>query len=166
MYKIGNICSIVIGVGNCAAEAIPWGNTGHPAPFNSEFPNPGLQNCFRLTFRNLLKNRGPVLINLAGRSIALGCCITAFVNCEFNEGFDRQQVNAGSFYRVSFWIESERKLAPYGVCPLPMGPIIRENMPEVSEVVRYISKRTQFRVGDELFETESIYTDRSFFKSG
>lgn len=122
-----------------------------------------LQNYLRLTFRNLLKNRGPVLINLVGMSIALGCCITAFVNYAFNEGFDKQQVNASSIYRVSFWNESDKKLIPYGVCPLPMGPVIRENMPEVSEVVRYISKRAQFRIGDELFETEFIYTDPAFF---
>lgn len=121
-----------------------------------------IANYLRLTLRTLLKNRGPVLINLIGMSIALGCCITAYVNYEFNEGFDKGQVNASSIYRVGFWNESDKKLIPYGVSPLPLGPIIRENMAEVGEVVRYISKRAQFRIGDELFETEFIYTDPNF----
>ncbi len=123
-----------------------------------------LQNYFRLAMRTLLKNRGPFLINLVGMSIALGCCITAYVNYEFNQGFDKQQTNAKSIYRVAFWNESGTKRSPFGVCPLPMGPIIRENMPEVKEVVRYISKRAQFRIGDELFETEFIYTDPNFVR--
>ncbi len=123
-----------------------------------------IQNYLRLTVRNILRNRGPFLINLVGMSIALGCCITAFVNFEFNEGFDKQQVNASSIYRVSFWNESEGKLIPYGVCPLPLAGILRENKGEAQQVLRYISKRAQFRIGDELFEKEFIYSDPDFVK--
>ncbi len=122
------------------------------------------QNYLRLTFRTLYKHRVPFLINLVGMGIALGCCITAYVNYEFSEGFDKQQLNTGSVYRISFWHESEGKQVPYGVAPLPMGALVRENMPEVSEVVRYISKRAQFRIGDDLFEREFIYTDPVFTK--
>lgn len=123
-----------------------------------------LQNYLRLTFRTLYKNKVPFLINLIGMGIALGCCITAYVNYEFNEGFDKQQLSTGSVYRISFWNESDGKEVPYGVCPLPMGALVRENMPEAGEVVRYISKRAQFRIGDELFEREFIYTDPTFTK--
>lgn len=123
-----------------------------------------LQNYLLLTVRNFTRNRGPFLINLVGMSIALATCITAFVNYEFNEGFDKQQVGANTLYRVSFWNESEEKLVPYGVCPLPLGAILRESKGEAQQAVRYISKRAQFRIGDELFEKEFIYTDPDFVK--
>lgn len=121
-----------------------------------------LQNYLRLTARNFLRNRGPFLINLVGMSIALATCITAYVNYEFSEGFDKQQVNAPEIYRVGFWNESEDKLIPYGVCPLPLGALLRTNPGEAQQAIRYISKRAQFRIGDELFEKEFVYTDPDF----
>lgn len=121
-----------------------------------------LLNYLRLTFRTLLKNMTTSLINLVGMSIALGCCITAFVNYEFNVGFDQSQANAPQLYRLSFISDSEGKEIPYGVCPMPMGALIRENFKEVDEVVRYISKRSQFRITDEIFETEFVYADPNF----
>ncbi len=123
-----------------------------------------LLNYIRLTFRTLLKNKTTFIINLVGMSIALGCCITAYVNYEFNVNFDKAQVNASKFYRVAFWNESEEKLVPYGVAPIPMGALIRENFKEADEVVRYMSKRAQFKITDEIFETEFIYTDPNFTK--
>lgn len=117
---------------------------------------------FRHTFRVLMRNQASFLINLIGMSIALACCITAYVNYEFNVGFDKQQVNAPSLYRVAFINESEGKQVPYGVAPMPLGGLIRENFSEASEVVRYISKSSQFRIGDEMFQTEFVYTDPNF----
>ena len=121
-----------------------------------------LLNYLRLTFRTLLKNKTPFLINLVGMSIALGCCITAYVNYEFNVNFDKTQSKASQIYRVSFWNESEGKQTPYGVCPIPMGALIRENAKEADAVVRYISKGAQFKIGDEIFASEFIYADPNF----
>lgn len=123
-----------------------------------------LLNYIRLTFRTLLKNKTTFLINWIGMSIALGCCITAYVNYEFNEGFDKQQANAPTLYRVAFHHEEEGKLTPYGVAPMPVGGLIRENFSEVSQVVRYISKGAQFRIGDEMFQSEFIYADPNYIR--
>ncbi len=121
-----------------------------------------LLNYLRLTFRTLLKNKTTFLINWIGMSIALGCCITAYVNYEFNNGYDKQQANAATLYRVAFHHEEEGKMTPYGVAPMPVGGLIRENFSEVSEVVRYISKSAQFRIGDEMFQSEFIYADPNY----
>ncbi len=121
-----------------------------------------LLNYLRLTFRTLLKNKTTFFINWIGMSIALGCCITAYVNYEFNEGYDKQQVNAPTIYRVAFHHEEDGKVTPYGVAPMPVGGLIRENYGEVSQVVRYISKSAQFRIGDEMFQSEFIYADPNY----
>jgi ABC-type antimicrobial peptide transport system permease subunit len=84
------------------------------------------------------------------------------VNYEFNAGFDKEQPHAKDLYRVSFMHESEGKLVPYGVAPMPMGELIRENFKEVDQVVRYISKTSQFRIGDEMFQKEFVYADPNF----
>jgi putative ABC transport system permease protein len=121
-----------------------------------------LQNYLRLTFRTFLKNRTAFLINLAGMSIALGCCITAYVNWEYNARFDSQQTNAANLYRIGFYQNTERGQTPYGVCPLPMGNLLRDGLHDGDEVIQYISKDGQFRIGDELFKEQFIYTEPSF----
>ena len=123
-----------------------------------------IQNYIRLTFRTFFKNKTAFLINLAGMSIALGCCITAYVNYEYNANFDQLQFNAENLYRISFWQNSERGQVPYGVCPLPMGNLLRESLHEGDEVIQYISKDGQFRIGDDLFKKEFVYADPSFTK--
>jgi ABC-type antimicrobial peptide transport system permease subunit len=122
------------------------------------------QNYLRLTFRTFFKNRAPFLINLAGMGIALGCCITAYVNWEYNSNFDRLQAYAENLYRVSFWQNTERGQVPYGVVPIPVGNLLRGSLHEGDEVIQYISKDAQFRIGDELFKKEFIYADPSFTK--
>lgn len=121
-----------------------------------------LLNYLRLTLRTFFKNKVAFIINLVGMSIALGCCITAYVNYEYNVAFDKQQKKAANIYRIGFWQATEKKQVPYGVCPIPVGSLIRESLQEGDQLIQYISKRGQFRIGDEMFEREFVYTDQAF----
>ena len=123
-----------------------------------------LANYLLITIRTYFRNKISFIINLVGMSIALGCSITAWVNYEYNADFDKQQVNAGNLYRVAFWQQTESKKIPYGVCPLPAGDLLRENLREGEQVIQYISKDSQFRIGDELFQRQFVYADPAFTK--
>ena len=116
----------------------------------------------RLTIRTFLKNQASFIINLLGMSIALGCSITAYVNYEYSAGFDKQQKNAANVYRISFWQQTEKKLVPYGICPMPVGNLIRENLPVGDQVIQYIRKGAQFKIKDEMFSKDFVYADPSF----
>ncbi len=121
-----------------------------------------LLHHLRLAFRTFFKNQAAFLINLIGMSIALGCSITAWVNYEYNTEFDQQQVNAPNLYRIAFWQATERGNTPYGVCPIPVGNLIRTTLHDGDQVIQYISKDGQFRIGEELFQEEFVYTDPAF----
>lgn len=123
-----------------------------------------LLNYIRLTLRTFMKNQVAFTINLIGMGIALGCCITAYVNWDYNTNFDKHQSKAGNIYRIGFDHVSEQRTEPYGVCPLPMGPLLRSSLHEGDVVIQYISKDGQFRIGDELFKKEFIYTEPGFTK--
>jgi putative ABC transport system permease protein len=123
-----------------------------------------LTTYIRLALRTFSKNKTAFIINLLGMSIALACCITAYINYQFNAGFDRGQVNMDHVYRVSFFQEVEGKQIHYGVTPMPMPELIRENMQEADQVVRYSSKDGMFRIGDEMFKKELVYADPAFTK--
>lgn len=123
-----------------------------------------LANYLLITIRTFLRNKVAFVINLIGMSIALGCCITAWVNYEYNAAFDKQQVNASNLYRVAFWQQTETKKVPFGVCPIPVGNLLRENVRKGEEVIQYISKDGQFRIGDELFQRQFVYAEPAFTK--
>ena len=121
-----------------------------------------LINYIRLTLRTFAKNKAAFIINLLGMSIALGLCITAWVNYQYNAEFDDTQENAGNLYRISFLHEGERGESAYGVCPLPVGNLVRENLKDGDHVIQYFSRGGQFRIGDELFSEEFVYADPMF----
>lgn len=123
-----------------------------------------IKSYFLLTIRTIGKNKISFLINLIGMSIALGVSITAYVNYEYNVNFDKGQKDVENVYRINFNNEHEGRQTKYGVSPIPLGNLVRENVGEVSDVIYYISKSGQFRIGDEMFEKEFVYADPRFTK--
>ena len=124
-----------------------------------------LSNYIRLAIRTFLRNKVSFLINLAGMSIALGCCITAYVNYQYNADFDAEQLNASRIFRLGFWQKTEKDSVPYGVVPIPLANLIRENLRDGEHIIQYISKDGQFRIGNEMFQKQVVYTEPAFTKA-
>jgi putative ABC transport system permease protein len=121
-----------------------------------------LRNYFLFALRTFQRNKVSFVINLVGMSIALGCAIAAYVNFEFNSGFDKIQPNAADVHRISFLNVTEERTTPYGVCPMPAANLIKESLKPGDQLIRYISKAGQFRIKDELFEKEFVYADINY----
>lgn len=123
---------------------------------------PMFGNYFLIALRTFARNKSSFLINLVGMSIALGCAITAYVNYEYNSDFDRQEKNAANIYRIGFWQSTEKGMTPYGVAPIPVAGLIRGSLREGEEVIQYMSRDGQFRIGDEMFQEQVVYATPSF----
>src|SRR5882757_4036925 len=121
-----------------------------------------LKNYVLLAFRTFFKNKITFIINLVGMGIALGCSITAYINYRYNVEFDRNQEHAGNLYRIAFLNKTEKGPVPYGVNPIPVANLVRENLYDNDLAIQYISKDTQFRIGDELFKAQFIYAEPAF----
>jgi cell division protein FtsX len=122
-----------------------------------------LRNHLLILFRNLNKNRLFVLINIAGLSIAIGCCVVGYFNFDFNNSFDKVHANAELIYRVNSVREFQGKATPFGLVPLPLGETIRENVKDVEKVSRVSGTWMNMQLGDEVFTTNSNYVDPDFF---
>lgn len=123
-----------------------------------------IKNFLKITFRNLMKNKLYVIINVLGLAIALACCIVAYLNWEYNVKFDTQHLNADKIYRVNFTRITNGEPIKNGSCPMPLGEIIRQNFSQVDEVVRVYPAGGNFKVGDELFRASVTCVDPDFFK--
>jgi putative ABC transport system permease protein len=124
-----------------------------------------IRNYLLITLRNLTKNKVFIFINVFGIGIAVACCIVAYLNYRFDKDWDKDQVNAGSIYRIQFWQQFEKKERNrYGMAPNAMVDLIKQNFTDVDKVVSYEALGTDFRVGDELFNTQVGHADSAFFE--
>lgn len=123
-----------------------------------------IKNYLLITFRNMMKNKLFIFINVFGLAIAIACCVVAYFNFDFNQSFDSHHTQAGTIYRVSSIREFQSQVTRFGFVPIGLGIAIKENVPEVDAVIRYNPGwASNFKVNDELFATDLIFVDTPFF---
>ena len=122
------------------------------------------RNFLLITIRNMMKNKLFIIINVFGMGIAIACCIVAYFNWEFDARFDSHHVNRSSIYRVSSIREFDGETTLYGHAPVAMGMTVRQNIPDVSKVVRMSWSHSDFKVSDNVFRAGLAYADPDFFE--
>lgn len=122
-----------------------------------------LKNYFLLTLRSLAKNKVFVIINVAGMSIAIGCCIVAYFAYAFDQTFDNVHENRERIYRVSAVRTFESTTTKYGRVPLALGSAIVSTFQGVDHASRYYRVTSNFKRNDDLFAADLAYVDASFF---
>ena len=121
------------------------------------------KNYLKITFRNMMKNKLFVLINIVGLGIALSCCIVAYLNWEYNAKFDTNYVGTEDVYRLNFKRITNGTLIQNGNCPMPLAAEIESGFPQVEEVARCIPLSGNFKRGSEVFRTDIAAVDPAFF---
>lgn len=123
-----------------------------------------IKNFFLITFRNLMKNKLFIFINVFGMAISIGCCLVAYFNWEFDAQFDAIHQNAARIYRVSSIREFDGTKTLYGHAPTPLGPAISQNINDVNATSRFGWSYSDFKIDDNVFRAELSYVDPDFFK--
>jgi len=122
-----------------------------------------IKNYLLITFRSLAKNKLFILINVFGMGIAIACCVVAYVNWDYAAQWDKSQLNANKIYRVQLIREFQGRSERYGTAPMALANYVKQNFKEVSKVVRYHIAYSDMRIGEEVFGTQMIFADSSFF---
>lgn len=123
-----------------------------------------IRNYLLITWRSMMKNKIFIFINIFGLSVAIACCIVAYFNWEFDSEFDSHHTNAANIYRVSTVREFEGRSTLFGFVPVPLGNVIRQNIPDVDKAVRLSWSFSNFKVNDNLFPAELTYADPELFE--
>lgn len=122
-----------------------------------------IKNYLLITLRNMMKNKLFIFINIFGMGIAISCCIIGYFNYDFNASFDHHHKNANTVYRVGSVREFQNELTEFGYVPIALGNVLKQNIPEIDEVIRYTPEGGNFRVKEELFSNDITYVDPPFF---
>lgn len=122
-----------------------------------------IKNYLLITFRSMMKSKLFISINVLGMAVSIACCIVAYYNYDFNASFDEVHVNKDKIYRVNMSREYQSRTTHYGLVPIPLGEIVRQNMQDAERVTRYSSSYADIRIGDEVFGSRLSFVDPDFF---
>jgi ABC-type antimicrobial peptide transport system permease subunit len=123
-----------------------------------------LQNYLLITFRSILKNKVFILINVFGMGIAIACCIVAYFANEYGATYDRIHVHGEKIYRVSSLREFEGNVTRFGYASMPLGTVVQNSMPDVSQSTRFYYSYSNFKRHEDLFGANLHYVDPDFFR--
>lgn len=116
-----------------------------------------LKNYLKIAFRALWRSKAHSLINVVGLSVGIACCvlITLFVKDELT--FDRFHAKADRIYRayvIEDWGVNQQFIDM--TTPFPLGPALKDNLPEVEMMVRRHDIGTQVKVDEKLFSESAM----------
>lgn len=139
-----------------------------------------IKNYIKIAFRNFRKSKLYSFINVMGLALGIACCIVIYIFIQDEFSYDRFHENAENIYRVEevryqklkSMIESPSfydTRSPEGMdkspwLPLPLGPTLKERLPEIREFVRLDRNTIIVRNENKSFEEDILFGDASFFE--
>lgn len=123
-----------------------------------------LRNYLKQTWRSLVKNKTYSLLNIIGLSAGLTCFafIALWVKDEWS--YDKFNTNYDRIYRLAGTVKTESSVMQSAVSSAPMGPALKNDYPEVENMVRVDLREEIVRhKGEQILQGGIILTDPSFF---
>jgi putative ABC transport system permease protein len=125
-----------------------------------------LANFIKVILRYLIRSRFFAILNIAGLSIGLACCIVIFLFVRNELSYDRFHAKAEDIYRVLR--QSQINSMPYniGVTSGPYAPTLLEDYAgRIKSATRAFPFDGLFRYGDKSFhEQQLLLADKNFFQ--
>jgi putative ABC transport system permease protein len=124
------------------------------------------RNYFKITLRNLVKQKLYSAINIGGLSIGLTCFIMIMLYVQHEFSYDRFYQNADRIYRVyqrqagNVFLGSDY----FAVTPAKLASILMEEFPEVSNATSLTERHALLGHEENYLLEKGILADQYFFK--
>jgi putative ABC transport system permease protein len=115
-------------------------------------------NDLKIGFRNLRRRRSYAALNIIGLAIGIACCLLIWLYVQHEMRYDGRIPNAGRLFRVVTRIESNTGISHHAGTPVPLGPALRRELPEVRRTARFWqAERETVRTEDKAFAEDEFY---------
>lgn len=94
-----------------------------------------LKNYFTITLRALKRDWNYTVINVAGLTFALACCLMLFLAIRYELSYDRHHANADRIYRLTSYTKDDEGDGRNTGVPLPALAALRTDFPEIKNKV-------------------------------
>ena len=120
---------------------------------------------FRLSLRNLQKNKLYSFINVSGLAVGVATAILICLWIQNEVNHDRFHPNIDRLYLMNNRDKNNGGVFVYNFTCKPLGPAIQKDYPEVERVVRVNTTNANFLIshGDKHFSIQGNYADTGFF---
>lgn len=138
-----------------------------------------LRNYLKIAFRNLRKSPVYSFINIVSLAVGIACCMVIYLFVRHEYSYDQFHKNGDRIYRLNEVRyekpQSQIKDKPFfdtrapdglwksAYLPLPLGPALKQQFPEIQQVVRGDAGNALVRKDDEVHEESVTYVDSNFF---
>jgi putative ABC transport system permease protein len=127
--------------------------------------NPMIGHHLLTASRTFRKQKAHTLVNVLGLTLGAACAFLIMLWVQDERSFDRFHRNFRDLYRVvADWPKNDWQ--GVNATPMPLGPLVKDGIPEVIEAVRVTShSRLVMRFRDKMFyEGRGIVVDPAFFE--
>jgi putative ABC transport system permease protein len=124
-----------------------------------------LKNLLKISLRNLFKDKAYSSINILGLTIGITCSLFLLLYILDELSYDRYHKNADNIYRIVSNIKEPDNAFTWAVAQMPLADELRDNYPEVKNVVRLAGmNRNLFKYNDKEFtEADFFLADSTVF---
>jgi putative ABC transport system permease protein len=124
-----------------------------------------IRNYIKSALRNIAKNRFYSILNILGLSVGLTAFIFLYLHIRDEMSYDAYHENAARIHRIESNFTIAGKNEMFAIVPVPMGPALKLEYPEVEAFVRIFGAgNTLFRNEQkESYEEDFYFTDSTFF---
>jgi putative ABC transport system permease protein len=122
-----------------------------------------LRNYLKIAIRNLTRNKVFSLVNIAGLSLGLTCCMLIVLYTKDERSFDRFQVNKDQLYRIKVRMDDANGSRVLGSTNAIHGLAFKAEIPDIKEVVRMQSGTFVVKTDHDLLNQDALFADDNFF---
>ncbi len=124
------------------------------------------KNYMKITIRNIKRQKGFSFINIAGLAVGIACCIIMLLWVQEELSWDRFHENGDNIYRIIGEVQENDKALNTARTPDPLTPALKNNYPEIKNVIRYQSvDGWRIKTGEKLYMNEILaFADPEFFQ--
>lgn len=123
-----------------------------------------IKNHFKIAWRNLQKNKGNSIINIIGLALGMGISLIIGLWISSEVTYDRFYSKTDRISQVYTRDTFEGAAHTWGGTPAVLGPILKQEHPEIEEVARTASVYHLLHTDTKSFKTAGIISDPAFFK--
>src|ERR1700749_2360502 len=98
---------------------------------------PMIRNYITIALRSMLRNKAYSLINIAGLSVGIACCLLLALYIQDEASFDRHHKDIDQLYRVTS-IMGEKGEHTMRTTSAPIVWGIKDELPEIEKVTRLV----------------------------
>jgi len=121
-----------------------------------------LKSIFKITLRNLKKNKGYSFINIAGLAVGIACTFLILLWVRFELSYDRFHKNGHELHKVVFTNEANDFYGDY--VPGPMAEFLENEYPEIIHATNLGGIELKLSNGNKSFSGSGFFVHPSFFE--